>query len=323
MGTSLLWQTDTQLHDAVRRQLDWEPEFNAHAIAVTASDGVIALTGFVNSYAEKLAAEQTVKRVRGVRGVANDIQVKPGDERTDPEIATDAVHALQANVSVPNQITVTVRSGFLTLEGTVEWTYQKTAAGSACVPEGRQGCLEPDSRQPGGFERVSKLQNPGPSHSCENGVCMSKFKNVVVWLAGFGFVTALGALSAGSLAAQSPSAAPAAPHQHQATPPPPASTTKQEPGSTAMGQDMASMREKMMADQKTATTRLLPLIETMNAAKGEAKVDAIAAVLTELVHQRSAQMDHMSGMMMPDGMMGDDSDTGDERDMRKLAAHAR
>jgi len=133
MGSSLMWQTDTQLHDAVRRQLDWDPEFNAHDIAVTASDGVVALTGFVNSYAEKEAAEQTVKRVRGVRGVANDIQVKLADERTDPEIAADAVHALQANVSVPNRITVTVRSGFLTLEGTVEWTYQKTAAGSAVM----------------------------------------------------------------------------------------------------------------------------------------------------------------------------------------------
>ena len=133
MSTSLLWQTDTQLHDAVRRQLDWEPELSAHDIAVTASDGVIALTGFVNSYAEKLAAEQTVKRVRGVRGVANDIQVKSGDERTDLEIATDAVHALQTHTSVPNRITVTVRSGFLTLEGTVEWMYQKTAAGSAVM----------------------------------------------------------------------------------------------------------------------------------------------------------------------------------------------
>jgi hypothetical protein len=132
---------------------------------------------------------------------------------------------------------------------------------------------------------------------------MSTFKNVVVWLAGFGFVTALGALSAGSLAAQSPSAVPAAPHQHQAAPSAPASTTKQKQGSTTMGQDMTSMREKMMADQKAATARLQPLIDTMNAAKGEAKVDAIAAVLTELVQQRSAQMDHMSGMMMPDGMM--------------------
>lgn len=133
MGTSLLWQTDTQLHDAVQRQLAWDPEINAHDIGLTASDGVITLTGFVNSYAEKLAAEQTVKRVRGVRAVADDIQVRLRDERTDPEIAKDAVHALETHTSVPNRITVTVRHGFLTLEGTVEWMYQKAAAGSAVM----------------------------------------------------------------------------------------------------------------------------------------------------------------------------------------------
>ena len=133
MGTSLMWQTDSQLHEAVQRQLNWQPEFNAHDIALTASDGVIALTGFVNSYAEKVAAEQRVKRVRGVRGVANDIQVKLRDQRTDPEIAEDAVHARVGSQCVPNGITVTVREGFLTLEGTVERMFQKTAAGSAVM----------------------------------------------------------------------------------------------------------------------------------------------------------------------------------------------
>ena len=133
MGTSLLWQTDTQLHDAVQRQLDCDPEINARDIGLMASDGVITLIGFVNSYAEKLATERTVKRVRGVRGVADDIEVRLRDERTDPEIAKDAVHALETHTSVPNQITVTVRHGFLTLEGTVEWMYQKAAAGSAVM----------------------------------------------------------------------------------------------------------------------------------------------------------------------------------------------
>jgi osmotically-inducible protein OsmY len=133
MGTSLLWQTDTQLHDAVQRQLDWDPEIDATGIAVTASDGVVTLTGFVGSYAAKLAAEQTVKRVRGVRAVANDLQVAIRDERTDPEIAKDAVHALSTHTSVPKHVTVTVRDGFVTLEGAVDWMYQRAAAASAVM----------------------------------------------------------------------------------------------------------------------------------------------------------------------------------------------
>ena len=131
MGTSLSWRTDTQLHDAVRRQLDEDPEIRAHDIAVVASDGVITLTGFVDSYAEKLAAEDTVKRVRGVRAVANDVEVKVRDQRTDPEIAKDAVQALESHTNVPNRVTVTVRHGLVTLEGAVEWMYQKAAAESA------------------------------------------------------------------------------------------------------------------------------------------------------------------------------------------------
>ena len=131
MGTSLSWRTDTHLYDAVRRQLDEDPEIRAHDIAVVASDGVITLTGFVDSYGEKLAAENTVKRVRGVRAVANDIEVKVGDRRTDPEIAEDAVQALERHTSVPARVTVTVRSGLVTLEGEVEGGDQKTAAESA------------------------------------------------------------------------------------------------------------------------------------------------------------------------------------------------
>ena len=132
MGTSLAWRTDTQLHDAVRLQLDEDPAIRTHDdIAVVASDGVITLTGFVDSYPEKVAAEETVKRVRGVRAVANDIDVKVSDERTDPEIAKDAIHALENHTSVPNRVTVAVRHGFVTLEGSVEWMYQKEAAESA------------------------------------------------------------------------------------------------------------------------------------------------------------------------------------------------
>lgn len=133
MGSSLSWQTDAQLHDAVQRQLEWEPEIEADNIAVIASEGVVTLTGFARSYPAKLAAEQSVKRVRGVRGVANEILVAPPNQRTDTEIAKDAVHALRANVSVPLNVTVTARHGFLTLEGSVTWMFQKAAAGLAVV----------------------------------------------------------------------------------------------------------------------------------------------------------------------------------------------
>ena len=131
MGTSLSWRTDSQLHDAVKRQLDEDPEIRAHDIAVTASHGVITLTGFVDTYAETNATERTVKRVRGVRAVADDVEVKVRDERTDTVIAKDAAQALQSHTNAPDRVTVTVRRGRVTLEGTVEWTYQKAAAESA------------------------------------------------------------------------------------------------------------------------------------------------------------------------------------------------
>ena len=131
MGTGLLWQTDAQLHDAVQRQLEWEPHIDAKNIAVMTSDGVVTLIGFVDSYGEKFAAEQAVKRLRGVRALANDIHVKLRGERSDPEIARDALQALRSHTSVPRAITVTVRDGLVTLEGTVEWMYQRLAAESA------------------------------------------------------------------------------------------------------------------------------------------------------------------------------------------------
>jgi osmotically-inducible protein OsmY len=131
MGSSLSWQTDTQLHDSVRRQIEWDPEIESDDIAVIASDGVVTLTGFVRSYGAKLAAEQSVKRVRGVRGVANEIQVGPLTEGTDTDIAKDAVRVLRAHAGVPSTVTVTARHGFLTLEGSVAWMFQKAAAGSA------------------------------------------------------------------------------------------------------------------------------------------------------------------------------------------------
>jgi osmotically-inducible protein OsmY len=90
---------------------------------------VITLTGFVHTYAEKFAAERTVKKVYGVLGVANDIVVKLGTERSDPEIARALVHALETNISVPDhKVKVSVREGSVTLDGTVDWNFQRESA---------------------------------------------------------------------------------------------------------------------------------------------------------------------------------------------------
>ena len=93
---------------------------------------LVTLTGFVHSYWDKDAAEKAVKRVYGVRGVANDIEVKLSSARTDPEIAREAVHELDSHISIPSdKIKVTVKNGWVTLEGNVDWQYQKTLAESA------------------------------------------------------------------------------------------------------------------------------------------------------------------------------------------------
>ena len=122
-------ETDKQLRDAVLRQLDWEPEIVSKDISVAVEDGVVTLTGFVHSLFEKEAAERAAKSVYGVQAVAGDIEVKIGTQRSDPEIARDIVHALQMNVSVPDdRIKTSVREGFVTLEGTVDWNFQRDGA---------------------------------------------------------------------------------------------------------------------------------------------------------------------------------------------------
>lgn len=122
-----------------------------------------------------------------------------------------------------------------------------------------------------------------------------------------------------TMAAQTPAAPRAA--QQQVAPAPSAEAKKQDQGPMMMGQNMMAMRQKMMADSKAADAQLQPLVDKMEAAKGPARVDAMAAVLTELVRQRTiarGQMDQMSQMMMPNmmGMMMQ----GMTADMRKMAA---
>jgi osmotically-inducible protein OsmY len=120
---------DTDLRDRVERQLDWEPEVPTVDIGVTAEDGVVSLTGFVNTYAEKLAAERVALKTYGVKAVANDIQVKPLFKKTDADIASAALNALKERVDVPDEkIKLAVKDGWITLEGNVDWYYQKNAA---------------------------------------------------------------------------------------------------------------------------------------------------------------------------------------------------
>ena len=131
MPTALFTRTDEVVRDAVMFQLDWEPDINAANIGVTADEGVVTLTGYVDSYSARLAAEKAAKRVYGVKAVANDLIVRLRDERLDADIAHDALHALQSRVTVPQGVTVTVRNGFVTLEGVVDWMYQKVSAEKA------------------------------------------------------------------------------------------------------------------------------------------------------------------------------------------------
>src|SRR3989441_9113659 len=127
-------KTDSQLQRDVMEELEWEPRIDAADIGVAAKDGVITLSGSVPSYGQKYEAVEAAKRDYGVKAVVDEIEVKlPGSsERTDTDIAEAAVRALKNNQSVPDdKIKVTVRQGWITLEGEVEWQYQKTAAESS------------------------------------------------------------------------------------------------------------------------------------------------------------------------------------------------
>lgn len=127
-------QQDIDLRKDVLDELEWDPSIDARTIGVAIESGIIALTGHVGSYADKTNAEKIVKRVFGVEGVANDLEVKPPTslERDDVDIARSAVNALEWNASVPkNRIKLSVSKGWVTLEGDVDWYYQKRAAEDA------------------------------------------------------------------------------------------------------------------------------------------------------------------------------------------------
>jgi osmotically-inducible protein OsmY len=124
-------RTDDDIQRDIIDELKYDPAFESDDIAVSVRDGVVTLAGYVKSYMDKWQAERVVSRIKGVRAIANDLEVKlpVGSERPDPEIARAAIDALKWNVSVPaDRIQVKVERGWVTLEGDVDWYFQKEAA---------------------------------------------------------------------------------------------------------------------------------------------------------------------------------------------------
>jgi osmotically-inducible protein OsmY len=126
--------TDRDLQQHVQHALEFEPSVEATAIGVIVEAGIVTLRGDVGTFREKQTAERIVLGVYGVRGVADDLVVRPvnGYERTDSDIARSAVTALELNFVVPrHKVTVSVTDGWVTLKGHVAWQYQKNAAARA------------------------------------------------------------------------------------------------------------------------------------------------------------------------------------------------
>ena len=127
-------RSDIEIKRDIENELSWNPDIDATDIAVTVKNGVAALSGFVRSYAQKWEAERVAKKVRGVVGVANDIEVRLPvfNQRSDPEIARDAVTAIQNELPYSSEhIRVLVKDGWITLEGQAEWNYVRERAETA------------------------------------------------------------------------------------------------------------------------------------------------------------------------------------------------
>ena len=131
MAITTAVRSDTQIQADVLAELKWDARVQPNEVGVSVKDGIVTLTGYVDSYTKKWAAEERAHRVAGVKAVANDIQVRlPGSsERTDADLAGAARRALEWNTLVPaDRVRVTVSNGFVTLEGDVDWQYERDAA---------------------------------------------------------------------------------------------------------------------------------------------------------------------------------------------------
>jgi osmotically-inducible protein OsmY len=124
-------RTDAEIQKEVLEELKWDPRVQPNEIGVIVKNGVVTLTGTVDSYAKRWAAEEAALRVRGVKAVANDVEVRlvTTEKKTDEDIAKAVVRALEWDaVVLTDKIEVTVSNGWVTLKGEVEWQYQKLDA---------------------------------------------------------------------------------------------------------------------------------------------------------------------------------------------------
>lgn len=125
---------DSDIKRDVESELKWDPDIDASDIGVAVKNGVVTLSGFVRSYSQKYEAERATKRVKGVLGIANDIEVRlPAiHDKPDPEVARAVVEAIKNELPYSHEnIKVVVKSGWVTLEGNAEWEYQRNRAEAA------------------------------------------------------------------------------------------------------------------------------------------------------------------------------------------------
>ncbi len=124
-------RSDADLKNDVINELMWDPSVDSSHVKVSAHDGIVTLRGTVPHFTEKGSAEKAAERVRGVKAVADELEVKGTFDKSDQEIARAALNALQWSYSVPSDIKVSVDKGWMTLRGEVDWDYQRKAAKDA------------------------------------------------------------------------------------------------------------------------------------------------------------------------------------------------
>jgi osmotically-inducible protein OsmY len=123
-------RTDAQLQTNVLEELKWEPSVRESDVGISVKNGIVTLSGFVDTYAQKFAAERAAERVAGVRAIAEDLVVNlpSSKKRNDPDIAKAAANALDWDVEIPEGLHIKVENGWITLKGQVEWQFEKRAA---------------------------------------------------------------------------------------------------------------------------------------------------------------------------------------------------